>query len=475
MTEGPQALVLYNVGQSDLTIDGVDKRAAAGDVRAWTERGLRRLERDPSATRATDAGFELHDGGRLGLPILTQLLRTIEADGYRVRRLVLFTSDQEGVEGGRPETDTLHVAQVLRRFVEQSRPDCEVLVETWRAPVNDHDRMLEAYRAFFAARGDVGRDVDRRIACVTPGTPAMALALLLRGLEAFRGDLSLLNVSDRGSGEVQALELGRRLADERARQLLLEALEQLDYPGALAQARLLREPRIEALLRAAMARWNFAFDDAARELEEARRQGDTWAAWSSDIRGITRGNATSSRLLVELRHAFSARARRRAVLEAVALLFRLAEETLQHEAARVAGLARYDRAAVEGWVRGQPELVQRLADNKTELYQLDSRLGLEQLIRVAVELLDEAGRARRERVLALANALKPLADLRNGSPYGHGLRGIGVADVDDVAPGGLRALRNVVDKALEPLLSSRLDLDRTPYDDLNEHVRELLS
>lgn len=255
-------IFLANVGSSDLQLDNGNR------ITPPRPAGKELLE------RWAKPGEDL--SGRLRLPILVPSLREVLAIHQQIDHLTLFATDQS--DPRYRATDTLHFAELARRWL-QSRPEfANVLGEIQVNTLNDaspatYDSTFAAY-AFRVA----SLDNDEITACyvgITGGTPAMNMALLFHAVRVFGSRCQAVYKRPDPEEPAFPLDIGTQLRQSVSRQAVVAALERKDFAATLA---LMEEAGgydddLVALTRYGKQRLNFDFDSARSSLSRAIASG----------------------------------------------------------------------------------------------------------------------------------------------------------------------------------------------------------
>lgn len=255
-------LVLANIGNSDLIVDG------------------RRLQRPRSEGEAAWNTFEEHT---FEAPIIEPCIRRI-IQRQPVDRLILFYTDQPAT----PETlkpdrfgvslrdkDTLWYARIIarllrERFGEQIRQiEHQAIAGAGGRAINPsmYDEAFEAYAALIAPLADA-----QTMCCVlmAGGIPACNTALQLHAISAF-GDRCQVVYQPEG-GQPYELRVGDQVLKTFRRATAIEALERLDFATALAIVRQFNDAALKALIEHAHYRECFDFERAQAVLADGIRQ-----------------------------------------------------------------------------------------------------------------------------------------------------------------------------------------------------------
>ncbi|MCS7289332.1 MAG: hypothetical protein NZ699_09410 [Roseiflexus sp.] len=255
-------LVLANIGNSDLNVDG------------------RRLQRPRSEGEAVWATFEQHT---FEMPIIEPCIRWI-VRRQPIDRLILFYTDQPET----PETlkldrfgvslrdkDTLWCAQIItrllrERFGEQiARIDHQAVVGAGGRAINPsmYDEAFDAYAGLIAPLS------DPQTTCyvlMAGGIPACNTALQLHAISAFGNHCHVVYQPE--GGQPYELRVGDQVLNTFRRAAAIEALERLDFATALSIVRQFNDAALKALVEHAHYRECFDFERAQAALADGIRQ-----------------------------------------------------------------------------------------------------------------------------------------------------------------------------------------------------------
>ncbi|HZU07466.1 MAG TPA: hypothetical protein VFB73_15995 [Chloroflexota bacterium] len=474
MVATQHALYLANVGNRDVYLDG--QPLPADQARALGEQIRNQYEayRD-----------------RITAPIIEAGLEHVLARGKPERRVLvtvyLFATNQDASAGPHRARDTVHLAEVLCRYLKERFPPAkeprghveDVCCVEIRQNPSYYDGMYE----FFGERLRAARLAPERWdACyVSPvgGVPAANFALLLRAVERYAEKCHPLYVPE-GSRHVVPSDIGDQL---RRGLLRAQVRQQVAYGEFGRAAALLRELGADTALVGLAAhgqyRLHFDFDTAIRVLEdevlrkargELREQARRLRA---DLDGLVQRDARA--LIRELYHNLCLTYKAGRYVDFLLRLFRLQEAVLRWVVEHELGLP---TDATNG--KAHPAFVERIEANPAlhahmqQPYKgrvLDYRRPPTlAVLRHLLDYLcchgDEAARARFSAVAALLDQLEELADLRNRSIGAHGFEGVSEAAIRQC----YGADRDLLDD-LRTLLEQ---LGLAPEDDPFAQLRELL-
>lgn len=261
-------LVLANIGNSDLIVDG------------------KRLQRPRSEGEAVWKEFERYE---FETPIIEPCIDWI-AGRRPIDRLILFYTDQpEMPETLKPDRfgvslrdkDTLWYAQIIARLLQArfgeriKRIECQSIRRTDGRVINPsmYDEAFDAYVGLVAPLADAQTTC---YVLMAGGIPACNTALQLNAISAF-GDRCHVVYQPEG-GQPYELRVGDQVLNIFRRATAIEALERLDFATAMAIVRRFNDAALQALVEHAHYRECFDFERARAVLADGIRQA------SGDVR-----------------------------------------------------------------------------------------------------------------------------------------------------------------------------------------------
>lgn len=476
------AILIANVGNSDLQIatevetpDGVV--LPTEDPRGYNYR---------QATERLLSLEEVPDG--VEFPLMQKYLRFIELEGYNLKRVYLFGTDQSAnplVHERFKAQDTIAAAQLLRKWLMTIRPGLSVKVLPCTEDPSDWDSM----HTFFSQRlKRIRTDNETCLVAITGGPQAMNAMLLLHATDLLP-NVILVSVSK--SQEVAA---ANRLGWELKRRDLIRQvsshLRQQDYFGALTllddgEELIVEKDRFRlarALVEYAHLRTAFRFREAAATANRAQRDAradahrnllsrlTNQAVWLDQVLldpQKKKDEQLAAFRLHEIVDLAGWYERRGQLLVVVGLVYSFTDVAAnvalnQYGAARRKGSLRLDPE----WVAGHPDLAEYLDQAGIRWRELNINP------RIAVAVLSWFGQQGDTRATGLARALEdyqPVLSLRNRTPVAHGTQGIAAEDID--YDGGIPALLESMRQVAE-VLSGPAPEPWVP--DLIQAVEELL-
>jgi hypothetical protein len=259
------ALVLCNLGNSDLQADGQRPRQPRADgERLWQEFGEQRLV----------------------LPIIEPCLAHLLGEGVTIERLVLFYTDQPS----NPQTeerdrngislrdkDTLWYARIAARLLRERLGDRPGAIELQRVERGrGQDINPSMYDEAFDAYGDLIARVytPGDTSCyvlMAGGIPACNAALQIQALSAYGQRCRFIYQPE--GGAPYELRVGAQIQATFRRATALEALDRRDFATALRNVEALEhpDPALIELLRYACYREAFDFERARAALSRSLR------------------------------------------------------------------------------------------------------------------------------------------------------------------------------------------------------------
>jgi hypothetical protein len=270
-------LVLANIGNSDLTVDGQPlRRPRSEGEAAWRQR----------------------DNHRFAMPIIEPCMTWIlnHHQHQRIDRVVLFYTDQPDTpETRKPDRygvplrdkDTVWCAQIIdhllrERFGDQiGQVERQIIARIDGASINPsmYDEAFDAYAELVARLIDP--QAETCYVLMTGGIPACNSALQLQAISAF-GERCRVLYQPEGSVPYE-LRIGDQILKTFRRATAIEALERLDFATALGIVRQLGNDALIALVEHAHYRECFDFERAQEALNRAVRQA------SGDLRPFLAG------------------------------------------------------------------------------------------------------------------------------------------------------------------------------------------
>lgn len=268
-------LVLANIGNSDLSVDGSLLRRPRSEGEAvWQQR----------------------DAHRFAMPIIEPCIAEVLKNHQRIDRVVLFYTDQpETSETMKPDRhgvplrdkDTIWCARIIdhllrERFGERiGQVERQVIARIDGGSINPsmYDEAFDAYAGLVARLLDP--QVETCYVLMTGGIPACNSALQLQAISGFGERCRVLYQPEGGSP--YDLRVGDQILKTFRRATAIEALERLDFATALPIVRQLGNDALIALVEYAHYRECFDFERAREALNRGVRQA------SGDLRTFLTG------------------------------------------------------------------------------------------------------------------------------------------------------------------------------------------
>jgi len=455
------SVLFYNVGQSDIIIEGETKDNFRLEFREKTKSLLQKIQEDNKKLFQTKI---------VDLPILKNTLKFLEKEGIKFNKVILFATDQEGKYS---YTDTIYVAEIFKIYLEIKYKVTSEIIEIKDNP-QDYDKMLEAYKGFLA---DVEINNNlRNIIVLAPGTPAMTLALMLNSLPFIEKTISLY-VSL--SGEVKSIRIMQSMVQERWTSVIENLLKDYDYQAAaeVLNGSNLPNHSHAHLFMALHNRFNFKFDKALKSFEKYfTSQEPTRELIKIQNSFLELNNPSSETLLKELYYNIQIKLKKENYLEAVALMFRLQEGILTLLVEQILNTKIEKK---DGKFASFVEAIEKNSDlktyliNKVDYQKPPNRLILTMILHYYQSKLKGKIKERIDSVLEFSEKLgkigidisdetsqpESLGDLRNACPYGHGFRGVSLEDIKKVYSGDIETdISNFVKLNLSTLEENPFDL-----------------
>ena len=470
-------LVLCNVGNSDLVVEGVARDELPRQAR-------------PLAARLNAERETYWD--RIRLPILTKALDYILAQGEPIKTVILFVSDQDRELAGEDEwaKDTCELGKLvkeklLKQYEMQGWSSRQIRLQAILGNPADYDTMLTYFEAGLPRIRSYYDPASLKVyLSLTGGTPAMNAMLLVVGNEVF-GPQTVNLYDARERKQPFPLGVGRRLASRALRVALLANLQTYQYAAALALLQTEGSVLVDAhstrrvllaLLTFARDRLAFNFADAAQALDAALPHAagpvkDRLLHWQNQVL-----NPTDTDRLRELYFSAEIKRLNHAYAGWLERVFRFQESALRHAAVN-RGVAFRDpnlEYLAQDWVEAQPGLVDYLA----RAPRLGGGVGLDPcrsasrpLLRAVLDFLAEQRDDDRLRsFLALADRLESLASLRNH--WVHRNQGVQLADLEESFGDSLEAACQTLTDMFQVLTD--VEPGPNPYDAINAQCRDLI-
>ncbi|MHA1794797.1 MAG: hypothetical protein ACTSUK_01695, partial [Promethearchaeota archaeon] len=185
----------------------------------------------------------------LSYPILEPYFREF---GKELNHVYLFATNQEDTRYN--NSDTLHVAGILKKIIEKNHPHVRVNVVEYPNNPTDHERIFRFFTDYFTQKNSILNQEDTKIISLSGGTPQMNGALYIILSLLYPKNIEFYNV-DRGTLNPVNHELTIRKVF--LKNTCLELLKGYNYSSLIA---LLSEDNLEgskpllSLLRHARAR-----------------------------------------------------------------------------------------------------------------------------------------------------------------------------------------------------------------------------
>jgi hypothetical protein len=430
MEDQPRVVLLCNVGNRDLLLQGQEIRPAR-------PRGKEIL--DSLVTHQAD----------LSLPIIMPAILTIQADAPEAAiDIMLFCTDQQGVSEKFRENDTLHFGECIRKTFGGRQPVRRVMVRT----VHRNPTMYDSMFAFFEEQFDDERSqlsaYERVFISLAGGIPACNMALCLQAIQAF-GERCIALYPLEGHNRAVPLQIGTQLLTSAKQQLVREQLRNYEYAAAAMVLDTLSLPIQASLARLAVYRLNFDFPRAQHiiasliggDLGEVR----SYALEVDSEFGMLRNMRLPS-LIEELYWNATIKFHQEEYLDFLGRLFRFQEAVLRHclETSELnlttsidADNLRFKR--FQASVQRYPGLVTYLETQRYNSVRLEWQEPytpcLMAILRYLVENGRDDARPQRQSLLTTLEEIDRLSPLRNKSPLGHGFDGISLEKIHERVPG----------------------------------------
>ena len=449
--EGPskRVLLLTNVGNRDVSLDGQpvgnQKR-----VRTESQKLLEEWEGLEKEGRKDDLEAL---AARMALPILQQALQWVLEEHGRVDELVLYATDQaEGTEFHLREQDTLHLAELMKRWLNRQRWKSEGKLGEVKVRVL-HGLNPSLYDQAFARyekemRPSWREEFDLCVVVPAGGTPACNMALLFRAIQAFGRRAQTVYVPR--DGPPLSLRIAQELHQSLQNHALRAALDRCDFAAARA---LMEENGYDEawlhLVRYAEHRFAFDFEAARKAL---RRAHDTCSGRDLEVLPALVDRHQRQLVLLEsgnvqarteeLYHNACWTYRQGRYVDFLGRAFRFQENAARWAVEQACGVEADEgdekkRQAFKAWIDQHPYL--RPYMEKQTLYGKPLRWDtINAAVLLAVVAYVAGGGQREEgspylsaeeqeryrRLHAGLSALDHLRDLRNKSIIAHGFQGI---------------------------------------------------
>jgi len=461
----PRFLLLANVGNRDLMLAG------------------QKIE--PARTRGKEVldNFAVYRQD-LTLPILGSVIRSIQADDPEAQLdLMLFCTNQEGVEEKFKANDTLYFGECIKKLLSGQKPTGRVNLREISANPNLYDSMFHYFtEQLFWMRSHFG-DYEKVFVALAGGVPACNMALCLQAVRVF-AERCIPIYPLEGSERAVPLQIGSQLLESSKRDIVCQQLENYEYAAAATLLDSLGLRLHAGLARLTLYRLNFDFSRAsrlaaslvARDLGEVRNYG---LRVETELKKLVGKDLPC--LILELYHNATIKFRKGEYLDFLGRLFRFQEAVLRHlvETSELALKTDIDRngrhfTAFQASVLQHPSLVDYL---EKQTYNND-KLNWEQpyvpclmaILGYLAEQGDEEKRSPRVEVLERLREIERLMPLRHKSPLGHGFDGVSLETIHGQVSGfSPERLRDII-----RIISLTGDRDN-PYEKVNTLILKVLS
>ncbi len=481
-----KVLLLANVGNHDLQL--LDRSLLPeknDDARWWQPRRLGEAIRD-DFKRYRDA---------IDLPLLMPTMRWLkdhEAVDIKSDLTVhLFASDQDRALTNESEwlKDTAPLAEVIRDYFNYHWEMKKSAVQIHRIDGSpaDYANTLRFYQETLP--GIRERTGECRVYMeVSGGTPAMTSMLIVMGAETFGQDVVTLYM-DRDSHQPYEIAVAQALFTRKTREALNEqislyaynaAFQTVDQSGRLLTPDENKRELLRCLLRYADRRLAFDFKRARSELESAYAlaTGQLQAQVKFWMRELNQPQ--SSTQLAELIHSARIKLKLGDYADFTQRLFRFQEALFRCMAERM-GLeyGKSDEYASETWAKNQPALVDylrtysRTATGQINPVDLKRSLNRYSLGAIVDFYLQDAAWAHWRAPAELAFKMSAVVELRNKGISGHGFDGISLDDLETTYGRPADSIVHDMQQAYTAVFE--VELSASPYDRVNELIRELIT
>jgi hypothetical protein len=487
-------LVLANIGNSDLTVDGQPlRRPRSEGEAAWRQR----------------------DNHRFAMPIIEPCMTWIlnHHQHQRIDRVVLFYTDQPDTpETRKPDRygvplrdkDTVWCAQIIdhllrERFGDQiGQVERQIIARIDGASINPsmYDEAFDAYAELVARLIDP--QAETCYVLMTGGIPACNSALQLQAISAFGARCRVLYQPE--GGIPYELRIGDQILKTFRRATAIEALERLDFATALGIVRQLGNDALIALVEHAHYRECFDFERAQEALNRAVRQasGDLrpfLAGLQSDLERLIR-NPDMESLLRELVANATITFRNGRYADFLGRIFRFQEAALRlivetylqvptdmSKEAKATNLPLYqqrinDDPGLKAWLDG------RTIDGTPLRYDTPNIPAMQAMLEYIIDeksvrpdgraYLTKDVRGKLTGVKKRLDRISALSQLRNQSIIAHGFTGVSRERLAETCGGNPDSLVDDLKKIVELL---NLNSGNSPFDQISwravEHIRHL--
>ncbi|WP_298814731.1 hypothetical protein [Chloroflexus sp.] len=484
-------LIMANIGNSDLLIDG------------------KRVQRPRPEGETVMQQLAQH---QIEFPILEPCLNYIrQQNPNAIARLICFYTDQpETPDTTRSDRfgvslrdkDTIWFARIAgqilpARFPGWLREAQAVRIESSHgADLNPsiYDEAFEAYDHLLARYYD--REAHLCFILTAGGIPACNFALQLRAIIAYGERCRFIYPPE--SGRIGELRIGEQIQATIQRANAMAALEQYNFPSALASARAARVSNwIVNMLEYAVYREAFDFRRALQAIEQAERQASgsvrqLCAELHHNLRQLSERNDPAA-LLREVFYSAEIACRNGRYAGMLGRIFRFQEGALRliverylgvptdmSRAVKESNLARY-LEQIDSHPALRDYLEQQTIDNKPLRYRDGpNRPVMQAMIRFVIEggaradgqpFANKKDRNRLQTVNHLLGQLDTLADLRNQSVIAHGYAGVSREEIDAIYKGGPE---KIIEDLREMMYQLDIDKQPSPFDRVVQTIQDAL-
>ena len=433
---------------------------------------------------------------RLSFPLLAPTLEWIrekhfpglgKKTAWSGLHVVLFASDQPEryTDPGERAKDTKPFAEVIRRWLEEEHrlPPRNVYISTIEGNPADYSNMLDFYvgelqkrQEFFTRRDGMPQTYLE----VAGGTPAMTSMLIVAGVEVLGENVGVLYVS-RDTNSPQQIPIAGQLFGQKTRAILRRQVEEHTYAAALRTMQneghyitpdVNRRTALTELLRYVERRLAFDFKRARAALEPVygALSGEKQAQVGYWMRQLS--EPEEPELLDELWHSMNVQRELEEYAAFVQRAFLFQERMFRYMAEQMGmQTIKKGREVDPAWARDQEGLAAFLGKRHVNIERTLNRVILGAIVDYFVQ--HERRWARWQDAAQRLHKLSEVAKVRNEGLSGHGMKGIGKADIEGAYKGSLDALMDNMAEAYATIFEQTLG--PSPYQEAESLILELIA
>jgi hypothetical protein len=453
----PNYAIIYCIGTSDINVinnrnsNTIVLKAEKGTLREITKNFLAVLtDKQNDFTVSDDGKSILLDGKAIAeLPIFSTTLNEIKSkyslDNFNDIQYYFICTDQK--DKFHNEKDTVYLAGIFRLYLEKlGVPANQVKIDVINSNPAMIDIVFNHFEGFLKQAKEI-KDVLRAFVVSGPGTPAMNIAMI--NTFSMLNNVELLYTSrEAGKTILKELNFNKIMWEEAVKRNVLSLIETYDYPAAetVYDTSLNPDTELHWLLKSLSYRVNFEFDKAEDCLRKVTNPSSILNNLSKYILKVREKN--KAYILKELYYEFCIRMKSRRYLEAIGMVFRFEEEILKsiiEEIFKIEITKKDNFTSFKNKIESLSELKDFLSEKGIK-YDEPSRYSYKGIIEFFVKNSTKLPipNFSLKDIWSFTEGIDPdssssnntLPQLRNHTPFGHGVEGVSEEKIREIYPDG---------------------------------------